>query len=188
VSKKTKISVTITLFFNLSEQTCTAIEADRILNVVSVESQMRATIFILCIFNMIQSLPKQHNSNSKHLRQIKCPSYSGQNKSYFVIFCCHDVISIPNTTFSWKMDSFAVKAAVSKFLLNASCRLKHTKFHMAQKMPCNHHPHILLARSKIGANPKTRFANKTLSIFSVSHANTHLLTTSPRRNPLCEMK
>jgi hypothetical protein len=156
---------------------------------VSVKSQMRATIFILCvfsIFNRIQSLPKQNNSNSKHLQQIKCPSYSSQNKSYFfVIFlllsCCD---LYPKTQyFSCKMVSFSAKAAVSKFLLNTSCRSKHTEFHMPQTMSCNHNPHRLLAGSKIGANPTTMFANKTLSIFSVSHANTHLLTSSPGRKP-----
>jgi hypothetical protein len=77
------------------------------------------------------------------------------------------------------MDRFAVKAAVSNFLLNTSCRLKHTEIHMPQKMPCNHNPHILLARSKIGPNPKTRFANETLSIFSSESCKYALVDNKP---------
>jgi hypothetical protein len=60
-----KISFTIRLFFNLSEQTCIAIEAGGNLNVVFLNSQMRTAIFI-CVFlirfnpfgcNIIQQLP-----------------------------------------------------------------------------------------------------------------------------------
>jgi hypothetical protein len=108
-----KISFTIRLFFSLSEQTCTAIEGDGILNVCFFEFPNVCCNFYLCILNMIQSLPRQHNptatflctlkyecrvlenvwmaifSESNKLWQIKCPSNSGQMNCtcYFLSSC-----------------------------------------------------------------------------------------------------